>query len=189
MICLYTDVTLPALFMPTSCTKNLVYTPRAHQYFHPPGSHETRITQPPAVFKLPTLHMGVRTSISFLSPGGPPTCTSLFPPPPRAPLSLLPPSLIPSLHNIIVTFLNYVTQNMGTLNLFELSQHFSRVGPQWLREQQFQSPHFTPAPPPSACGVYRQPPRINSTSSSANNIHGVSVQATNLLELGNNGGE
>lgn len=50
-----TDVTLPALFMPTPCTKNLVFTPRAHRYFHPPGSSNVRITQPPAVFKLPAL--------------------------------------------------------------------------------------------------------------------------------------
>lgn len=53
------DVSLPALFMPTVSSKNLVYTPRAHGYFHPPGSTDIRITQPPTVFKLPALHRTV----------------------------------------------------------------------------------------------------------------------------------
>lgn len=46
---------------------------------------------------------------------------------------------------------------MQTLNLFELSQHFSQTGPQWLKESGQQhpySPQLTPAPPPSACGYY-----------------------------------
>lgn len=39
---------------------------------------------------------------------------------------------------------------LQTLNLFELSQHFSQTGPQWLKEtDHHQSPHPTPAPPPS----------------------------------------
>lgn len=57
------DVSLPALFMPTVSSKNLVYTPRAHGYFHPPGSTDIRITQPPTVFKLPALHR----TVSFVS--------------------------------------------------------------------------------------------------------------------------
>lgn len=44
---------------------------------------------------------------------------------------------------------------MQTLNLFELSQHFSQTGPEWLKESgRQQSPQLTPAPPPSACGYY-----------------------------------
>ena len=60
-----TDVTLPALFMPTPCTKNLVYTPRAHQYFHPSGSSEVRVTQPPSVFKLPALSPNVSLYVAY----------------------------------------------------------------------------------------------------------------------------
>ncbi|XP_062517847.1 uncharacterized protein LOC134193075 isoform X2 [Corticium candelabrum] len=48
----YSEVCLPALFMPTK-TRN-VFTPRAHSYFHPMGSM-LRITQPPSVFKLPSI--------------------------------------------------------------------------------------------------------------------------------------
>lgn len=45
---------------------------------------------------------------------------------------------------------------LQTLNLFELSQHFSQTGPHWLKESgRRESPHLTPAPPPSACGYYR----------------------------------
>eukprot|EP00731_Ephydatia_muelleri_P023170 Em0015g753a len=47
------DVSLPALFMPTP--RNLIFNPRAHQYFHPSGSTDVRVTQPPSVFKLPSL--------------------------------------------------------------------------------------------------------------------------------------
>merc|ERR1712079_450244 len=39
--------------MPTRT--GLVYTPKAHSYFHPPGSSEARLTQPPSMFKLPSL--------------------------------------------------------------------------------------------------------------------------------------
>ncbi|KAL8566979.1 hypothetical protein ACOMHN_059779 [Nucella lapillus] len=47
------DVSLPALFMPIK-TGN-IFNPRAHQYFHPTGSTEMRLTQPPSVFQLPPL--------------------------------------------------------------------------------------------------------------------------------------
>jgi hypothetical protein len=45
---------------------------------------------------------------------------------------------------------------MQTLNLFELSQHFSQTGPHWLKETKHHphTPLLTPAPPPSACGYY-----------------------------------
>ena len=52
--------------MPTVSSKNLVYTPRAHGYFHPPGSTDIRITQPPTVFKLPALHRTVSWQLSFV---------------------------------------------------------------------------------------------------------------------------
>lgn len=32
------DVSLPALFMPTENKKAAIYNPRAHQYFHPTGT-------------------------------------------------------------------------------------------------------------------------------------------------------
>ncbi|CAL1543054.1 unnamed protein product [Lymnaea stagnalis] len=47
------DVSLPALFMPYK--RGNVYNPRAHQYFHPTGATEVRLTQPPSVFQLPPL--------------------------------------------------------------------------------------------------------------------------------------
>ncbi|XP_059166381.1 uncharacterized protein LOC131948723 isoform X2 [Physella acuta] len=47
------DVSLPALFMPYK--RGNVFNPRAHQYFHPSGSTEVRLTQPPSVFQLPPL--------------------------------------------------------------------------------------------------------------------------------------
>ncbi|XP_053396911.1 uncharacterized protein LOC123552816 isoform X2 [Mercenaria mercenaria] len=47
------DVSLPALFMPFQ--RGSVFNPRAHQYFHPTGSTELRLTQPPSVFQLPPL--------------------------------------------------------------------------------------------------------------------------------------
>ncbi|KAK3576344.1 hypothetical protein CHS0354_039278 [Potamilus streckersoni] len=47
------DVSLPALFMPLK-TGN-VFNPRAHLYFHPTGSSDMRLTQPPSVFQLPPL--------------------------------------------------------------------------------------------------------------------------------------
>lgn len=43
--------------------------------------------------------------------------------------------------------------------MFELSQHFSQTGPQWLKEtNRHYSPQLTPAPPPSACGYYNTHP-------------------------------
>ncbi|RDD40178.1 hypothetical protein TrispH2_007131 [Trichoplax sp. H2] len=49
------DVCLPALFMPTQLGH--VYNPRAHLYFNPSGSRESRITQPPSMpnYKLPEI--------------------------------------------------------------------------------------------------------------------------------------
>lgn len=51
------DLSLPAIFLPSS--KNLVFSPRARQFFHPTGSDKRRLTQPPAVFKLPPLRLEV----------------------------------------------------------------------------------------------------------------------------------
>ncbi|XP_074624211.1 uncharacterized protein LOC141882156 [Acropora palmata] len=48
-----TDVCLPAVFMPTR--SGHVYSPKAHSYFHPPGSSEGRLTQPPSIFRLPSV--------------------------------------------------------------------------------------------------------------------------------------
>ncbi|XP_071114202.1 uncharacterized protein [Haliotis cracherodii] len=47
------DVSLPALFMPFR--SGTVFNPRAHQYFHPTGSTDLRLTQPPSMFQLPPL--------------------------------------------------------------------------------------------------------------------------------------
>ncbi|XP_065893552.1 uncharacterized protein [Dysidea avara] len=47
------DVSLPAILMPTKLGH--VYSPRAHCYFHPTGTSEPRVTQAPAMFKLPVL--------------------------------------------------------------------------------------------------------------------------------------
>lgn len=67
----HADVSLPAILMPTKLGH--VYSPRAHCYFHPTGKHkkslfqydctitvhtgtsEPRVTQAPAMFKLPVL--------------------------------------------------------------------------------------------------------------------------------------
>ena len=54
-----TDVCIPALFMPLSSSRPLIFNPRAHNYFHPPGSYDNRVSQPPAIFKLPPLQTGV----------------------------------------------------------------------------------------------------------------------------------
>ncbi|RMX45613.1 hypothetical protein pdam_00010592 [Pocillopora damicornis] len=48
-----TDICLPAVFMPTRTGH--VFSPKAHSYFHPPGSSEGRLTQPPSMFKLPSV--------------------------------------------------------------------------------------------------------------------------------------
>ncbi|XP_013412001.1 histone-lysine N-methyltransferase SETD1B-A [Lingula anatina] len=47
------DVSLPALFMPFK--SGAVYNPRAHQYFHPTGSSDVRLSQPPSMLQLPPL--------------------------------------------------------------------------------------------------------------------------------------
>ncbi|KAH9500627.1 hypothetical protein Btru_077157 [Bulinus truncatus] len=47
------DVSLPALFMPYK--RGNIYNPRAYQYFHPTGTSDIRLTQPPSVFQLPPL--------------------------------------------------------------------------------------------------------------------------------------
>jgi hypothetical protein len=48
------DFCLPAVFMPYK-TSNNVFNPKAHQYFHPSGYTDLRLTQPPSVFQLPPL--------------------------------------------------------------------------------------------------------------------------------------
>ena len=48
------DFCLPAVFMPFK-SGNSVYNPRAHKYFHPSGSNDIRLTQPPTIFQLPAL--------------------------------------------------------------------------------------------------------------------------------------
>nr|XP_022292656.1 titin-like isoform X3 [Crassostrea virginica] len=57
------DVSLPALFMPTESKKATIYNPRAHQYFHPTGSSDLRLSQPPSVFQLPPLPQKSRMSV------------------------------------------------------------------------------------------------------------------------------
>ncbi|XP_020616659.1 uncharacterized protein LOC110054652 [Orbicella faveolata] len=55
------DVCLPAVFMPTRTGH--VYSPKAHSYFHPPGSSEGRLTQPPSIFKLPAVTPEAQVSV------------------------------------------------------------------------------------------------------------------------------
>ncbi|KAK7503175.1 hypothetical protein BaRGS_00005440 [Batillaria attramentaria] len=55
------DVSLPALFMPVR-TGN-IFNPRAHQYFHPTGTTDVRLTQPPSVFQLPPLPHNNKVSV------------------------------------------------------------------------------------------------------------------------------
>jgi hypothetical protein len=50
----YEDFCLPAVFMPFK-SGNSVFNPRAHKYFHPSGSNDIRLTQPPTIFQLPAL--------------------------------------------------------------------------------------------------------------------------------------
>ncbi|XP_061169238.1 titin-like isoform X2 [Saccostrea echinata] len=57
------DVSLPALFMPTKTNNATIYNPRAHQYFHPTGSTDLRLSQPPSVFQLPPLPQKSRMSV------------------------------------------------------------------------------------------------------------------------------
>ncbi|XP_056014185.1 AT-rich interactive domain-containing protein 4B-like isoform X2 [Ostrea edulis] len=57
------DVSLPALFMPTKTNNATIYNPRAHQYFHPTGSSDLRLSQPPSVFQLPPLPQKSRMSV------------------------------------------------------------------------------------------------------------------------------
>ncbi|XP_065839714.1 uncharacterized protein [Oscarella lobularis] len=52
------EVCLPAVFMPTR--PKTVFTPKAHSYFHPIGAG-LRLTQPPSVFKLPSIPGHVST--------------------------------------------------------------------------------------------------------------------------------
>ena len=62
------DVCLPALFLPTNpvSSRALVYNPRAHSYFHPPGSLDARVSQPPSIFKLPPVQANVRTFFKLI---------------------------------------------------------------------------------------------------------------------------
>jgi len=55
------DVCLPAVFMPTRTGH--VFSPKAHSYFHPPGSSEGRLTQPPSIFKLPAVSPEAQVSV------------------------------------------------------------------------------------------------------------------------------
>lgn len=50
----FDDFCFPAVFMPYKSPNN-VFNPRAHQYFHPSGSNDLRLTQPPSIFQLPAL--------------------------------------------------------------------------------------------------------------------------------------
>ena len=59
------DISLPSLFMPTQCSKHLVYTPRARAYFHPFGSKSTRISQAPTIFKFPHKHSSSMRSVDL----------------------------------------------------------------------------------------------------------------------------
>ena len=59
------DISLPSIFMPTQCSKHLVYTPRARAYFHPFGSKSTRISQAPSIFKLPHKHSSSMRSVDL----------------------------------------------------------------------------------------------------------------------------
>ena len=56
------DFCLPAVFMPYKSPNN-VFNPRAHRYFHPTGSNDVRLTQPPTVFQLPPLPS--KSSVNF----------------------------------------------------------------------------------------------------------------------------
>ena len=42
-----------------------VFNPRAHKYFHPTGSNDIRLTQPPSVFQLPPLPAKTSVNISI----------------------------------------------------------------------------------------------------------------------------
>lgn len=55
------DVSLPALFMPFKT--GTIFNPRAHQYFHPTGSTDFRLSQPPSMFQLPPLPTKSRMSV------------------------------------------------------------------------------------------------------------------------------
>ncbi|XP_041354259.1 uncharacterized protein LOC121372068 [Gigantopelta aegis] len=55
------DVSLPALFMPFKT--GTIFNPRAHQYFHPTGSTDLRLTQPPSMFQLPPLPKSKKLSV------------------------------------------------------------------------------------------------------------------------------
>ncbi|PFX30429.1 uncharacterized protein LOC111323577 [Stylophora pistillata] len=56
-----TDICLPAVFMPTRTGH--VFSPKAHSYFHPPGSSQGRLTQPPSMLKLPSVPSEAQASI------------------------------------------------------------------------------------------------------------------------------
>ncbi|XP_048578452.1 uncharacterized protein LOC116613501 [Nematostella vectensis] len=57
------EVCLPAVFMPGR--SGVVYSPKAHLYFHPTGSCEGRLTQPPSMFKLP--HLSQANQVAMLN--------------------------------------------------------------------------------------------------------------------------
>ncbi|CAF0948780.1 unnamed protein product [Adineta steineri] len=58
----YDDLCLPAVFMPTH--SGHVFNPRAYQYFHPIGTTDSRLTQPPSIFNVP---LQASRSISVLN--------------------------------------------------------------------------------------------------------------------------
>lgn len=70
---------------------------------------------------------------------------------------------------VVVTLYRVLSLQLQTLNLFDLSQHFSQTGPLWLKEpdNRYQTPQLTPAPPPSACGYYNTTPMPTQHNASA----------------------
>ena len=60
MFIYFSDVSLPAVFMPpTKSGKAAIYNPRASKYFHPTGSGSSRLTQPPSMIQLPPIPSNV----------------------------------------------------------------------------------------------------------------------------------
>ena len=53
------DVSLPAVFLPSKSTNLHIYNPRANKYFHPTGAGGARLAQPPSMLTLPPLPKSV----------------------------------------------------------------------------------------------------------------------------------
>ncbi|ESP03993.1 hypothetical protein LOTGIDRAFT_156597 [Lottia gigantea] len=110
------DVSLPALFMPYK-TGN-VYNPRAHQYFHPTGSQDMRLTQPPSVFQLPPLKAGDWVTLLAMVTEKHENLTK---------------------HKTILwNITHFVNKKMSVLNLFDLSRNFQRPKESWLMDKYIQ---------------------------------------------------